>query len=456
MKSTVEDPSIHHKNLLPVVYVTGDVAGDAESPAYAILKMNKAIARLGEPVAVHDSTQPSTDAHPAIKWDGEWHLTLELFRDLGAAFGVVLLLIYGLLVGWFRSFSIPGVLMAPIPFSLVGILPAHAALGANFTAPSLIGFMAGAGIVVRNSIILVDFAEDGIRRGLPNRAGRRRRGGRALPADVAHRAGSERWLRGDPLRPHLPGAGAVARCRRGRLTPHQPDGGPGALHDGPQARRRRGRGAAPGRLRHEHPDERRAPADRMMPGRTTCAGTGAHTAGSTGLRRPHASREPDLLRELAEQLAHLVEEALGLRVGLLAGELGELLQQLALLRGQIGGRLHHDAHVLVAAPPPCRCGMPLPLSRKTFPVWVPAGIFIFTFPSSVGTSICAPSAAWVKEMGTSQSTSLSSRTKRGCSLHVDDHVEVARRAAVVARLALAGEPHPGAGVHAGRDLHRER
>jgi multidrug efflux pump subunit AcrB len=166
VESTVEDPSIHHKNLLPVVYVTGDVAGAAESPAYAILKMNKAIARLGEPVAVHDSTQPSTDAHPAIKWDGEWHLTLELFRDLGAAFGVVLLLIYGLLVGWFRSFSIPGVLMAPIPFSLVGILPAHAALGANFTAPSLIGFMAGAGIVVRNSIILVDFAEDGIRRGL--------------------------------------------------------------------------------------------------------------------------------------------------------------------------------------------------------------------------------------------------------------------------------------------------
>ena len=79
---------------------------------------------------------------------------------------MVLLLIYGLLVGWFRSFTIPLVVMAPIPFSLVGILPAHAALGANFTAPSLIGFMAGAGIVVRNSIILVDFAEDGIRRGL--------------------------------------------------------------------------------------------------------------------------------------------------------------------------------------------------------------------------------------------------------------------------------------------------
>ena len=166
VESTVEDASIHHKNLLPVTYVTGDVAGGAESPAYAILRMGKAVSALEEPVTVHHATQPSSDARLALKWDGEWHLTLELFRDLGGAFVVVLLLIYALLVGWFRSFSIPLVVMAPIPFSLVGILPAHAALGAFFTAPSLIGFMAGAGIVVRNSIILVDFAEDGIRRGL--------------------------------------------------------------------------------------------------------------------------------------------------------------------------------------------------------------------------------------------------------------------------------------------------
>jgi multidrug efflux pump subunit AcrB len=166
VESTVEDPSIHHKNLLPVVYVTGDVAGGAESPAYAILDMGKAVSALDPAVAVHHATQPSSDARPAIKWDGEWHITLELFRDLGGAFVVCMLLIYALLVGWFRSFTIPLVVMAPIPFSLVGILPAHAALGAFFTAPSLIGFMAGAGIVVRNSIILVDFAEDGIRRGL--------------------------------------------------------------------------------------------------------------------------------------------------------------------------------------------------------------------------------------------------------------------------------------------------
>jgi multidrug efflux pump subunit AcrB len=163
VESTVEDRSIHHKNLLPVVYVTGDVAGGAESPAYAILEMSKG---ADAAVEVHHLTQPASDVRPAIKWDGEWHVTLELFRDLGGAFVVCLLLIYGLLVGWFRSFTTPLVVMAPIPFSLVGILPAHAAMGAFFTATSLIGFMAGAGIVVRNSIILVDFAEGRIRQGL--------------------------------------------------------------------------------------------------------------------------------------------------------------------------------------------------------------------------------------------------------------------------------------------------
>ena len=163
VESAFEDRTIQHKNLLPVVYVTGDVAGGAESPAYAILEMGKG---LDPAVEVHHSTQPVSGARPAVKWDGEWHLTLELFRDLGGAFVVCLLLIYGLLVGWFRSFTTPLVVMAPIPFSLVGILPAHAALGAFFTATSLIGFMAGAGIVVRNSIILVDFAEGRIRQGL--------------------------------------------------------------------------------------------------------------------------------------------------------------------------------------------------------------------------------------------------------------------------------------------------
>jgi multidrug efflux pump subunit AcrB len=167
VESTVEDRSIHHKNLLPVVYVTGDVAGGAESPAYAIFQMNRAIRALDGGIAIYNSTQPPSDARAAIKWDGEWDITLELFRDLGAACAVVLLLIYALLVGWFRSFWTPLVVMAPIPFSLVGILPAHAALGAFFTATSLIGFMAGAGIVVRNSIILVDFVDGRIRQGMP-------------------------------------------------------------------------------------------------------------------------------------------------------------------------------------------------------------------------------------------------------------------------------------------------
>jgi len=164
-ESRHSDVSIQRKNLMPVVYVTGDVAGAAESPVYAILKMNRALAGLDMQVL---STHPpfSTEAL-AMKWDGEWHITYEVFRDLGAAFAVVLILIYVLVVGWFRSFATPFIIMAAIPFSLVGILPAHWALGAFFTATSMIGFIAGAGIVVRNSIILVDFIELRLAEGMP-------------------------------------------------------------------------------------------------------------------------------------------------------------------------------------------------------------------------------------------------------------------------------------------------
>jgi len=102
-----------------------------------------------------------------MKWDGEWHITYEVFRDLGLAFAAVLILIYILVVGWFQAFSTPLTIMLAIPFSLVGILPAHAASGAFFTATSMIGFIAGAGIVVRNSIILVDFIELRVREGMP-------------------------------------------------------------------------------------------------------------------------------------------------------------------------------------------------------------------------------------------------------------------------------------------------
>ncbi len=110
---------------------------------------------------------PTTTLEPALKWDGEWHITIEVFRDLGMAFAAVLLLIYILMVGWFQSLLTPLVVMAAIPFSLIGIMPAHGAMGAFFTATSMIGFMAGAGIVIRNSIILVDFIELRLREGMP-------------------------------------------------------------------------------------------------------------------------------------------------------------------------------------------------------------------------------------------------------------------------------------------------
>jgi multidrug efflux pump subunit AcrB len=173
---TVDQP-IYRKNLKPVIYVTGDVAGTVESPVYAIFDMNKRLAELnpedfggsGDKVQIYNLNQPFTSVEPSMKWDGEWHITLEVFRDLGLAFCVVMILIYMLMVGWFKDYFTPLVVMAAIPFSLIGVLPAHWAFGAFFTATSMIGFMAGAGIVVRNSIILVDFIELRISHGLPLR-----------------------------------------------------------------------------------------------------------------------------------------------------------------------------------------------------------------------------------------------------------------------------------------------
>jgi multidrug efflux pump subunit AcrB len=170
-QSGVEDKSIYHKNLMPVTYVVADVAGAMESPVYAILKLGPEIAKFKMPggysIEQHTATLPENDARYAMKWDGEWHITYEVFRDLGLAFAAVLILIYVLVVGWFQSFLTPLVIMAAIPFSLVGILPAHGLLHAFFTATSMIGFIAGAGIVVRNSIILVDFIELRLREGMP-------------------------------------------------------------------------------------------------------------------------------------------------------------------------------------------------------------------------------------------------------------------------------------------------
>jgi multidrug efflux pump subunit AcrB len=160
---TTIDRSAYRKNMQPVVYVTGDLAGEEESPVYAIFKMNEAIDQLkladGYSVRRYNAVQPESTERYSMKWDGEWHITIEVFRDLGLAFAAVLVLIYVLVVGWFKSFRTPLVIMAPIPLTLVGILPAHAMMGAFFTATSMIGFIAGAGIIVRNSIILVDFIE---------------------------------------------------------------------------------------------------------------------------------------------------------------------------------------------------------------------------------------------------------------------------------------------------------
>ena len=171
---TVEK-SRYHKNLMPVTYVIGDVAGVVESPVYAIFQMNEALKKLdtrefggnGAELKILNASMPFSDEEPAMKWDGEWLITIEVFRDLGAAFGACIILIYVLMVGWFRSFLTPAIVMIAIPFSLIGILPAHGLMDAFFSATSMIGFMAGGGIVVRNSIILVDFIELRVREGMP-------------------------------------------------------------------------------------------------------------------------------------------------------------------------------------------------------------------------------------------------------------------------------------------------
>jgi multidrug efflux pump subunit AcrB len=166
----VEDKSIYHKNLMPVTYVTADIAGEIESPVYAILQLGPKIDDIkipeGYQVEQHMAALPTDAGKYSMKWDGEWHITYEVFRDLGIAFAAVLILIYGLVVGWFQSFLTPVIIMAAIPFSLVGIVPAHGLMHAFFTATSMIGFIAGAGIVVRNSIILVDFIELRLKEGM--------------------------------------------------------------------------------------------------------------------------------------------------------------------------------------------------------------------------------------------------------------------------------------------------
>jgi multidrug efflux pump subunit AcrB len=162
--------SLHRRNLKPVVYVTADVAGELESPIYAILDMKAKIAQIplpgGARLKQHFKAQPVDTEAPSLKWDGEWHITYEVFRDLGLAFAIVLVLIYLLIVGWFQNFVVPLLMMIPIPLTLVGIIPGHLIFGAFFTATSMIGFIALAGIMVRNSVLLIDFIEARLKQGL--------------------------------------------------------------------------------------------------------------------------------------------------------------------------------------------------------------------------------------------------------------------------------------------------
>jgi multidrug efflux pump subunit AcrB len=173
VEETTIDQRITHKNLQTLLYVQGDVAGEIESPVYAITRVSDRIDALrpnvGENPApdIYFGNQPPDESRYAIKWDGEMQVTYEVFRDLGLAFAAVLVLIYILMVAWFESYLTPLVIMSVIPFSLVGILPAHVLAGSFFSATSMIGFIAGAGIVVRNSIILVDFIRLRIAEGMP-------------------------------------------------------------------------------------------------------------------------------------------------------------------------------------------------------------------------------------------------------------------------------------------------
>jgi multidrug efflux pump subunit AcrB len=163
-------PTIYRKNQRRVTYVTADMAGEGESPVYAILGQTEAIEAFDIPEGYEVKEAymgaPFTTEDVTVKWDGEWQITLEVFRDLGTAFGVVLIVIYILIVGWFQNFKVPLVMMVAIPLSLVGIILGHWFMGAFFTATSMIGTIALAGIMVRNSVLLIDFInlrlEDGV------------------------------------------------------------------------------------------------------------------------------------------------------------------------------------------------------------------------------------------------------------------------------------------------------
>ncbi|MDD2714021.1 MAG: efflux RND transporter permease subunit, partial [Simplicispira sp.] len=172
VSDTVREQPIHHKDLLPVNYVVADMAGKVDSPLYGMFQMRGDIAALPMPDGGQlteyfiRSPQDAWRGY-ALKWDGEWQITYETFRDMGAAYGVGLILIYLLVVAQFGSYLTPLIIMAPIPLTIIGVMPGHALLGAQYTATSMIGMIALAGIIVRNSILLVDFINLQVRTGVP-------------------------------------------------------------------------------------------------------------------------------------------------------------------------------------------------------------------------------------------------------------------------------------------------
>jgi len=165
------EQTIYRKDLLPVSYVIGDTAGKVDSPLYGLFKARSLTKEIKDPngkeVEEFFTAAPSDPYQSyAIKWDGEWQVTYETFRDMGAAYAVGLILIYLLVVAHFGSYLTPLVIMAPIPLTIIGVMPGHALLGAQFTATSMIGMIALAGIIVRNSILLVDFINLQVRQGI--------------------------------------------------------------------------------------------------------------------------------------------------------------------------------------------------------------------------------------------------------------------------------------------------
>ncbi len=161
----VREYSIYHKDMMPVVYVTGDMAGETDSPLYGLFEISGQLDGEGG-IDQWFLSQPENPYEYSLKWDGEWQITYETFRDMGIAYSVGLLMIYLLVVAQFRSYLVPLVIMAPIPLTVIGILPGHALMNAQFTATSMIGMIALAGIIVRNSILLVDFINQQVREGM--------------------------------------------------------------------------------------------------------------------------------------------------------------------------------------------------------------------------------------------------------------------------------------------------